>query len=69
MRREVADYMCGKISFEIMTDPLIAPSGITYDRSEIYQHMKKIGHFDPFTREPLTHSDLIPNLALKGEFR
>ena len=28
--REVPDYLCGKISFELMTDPCITPSGITY---------------------------------------
>ena len=29
-RREVPDYLCGKISFELMSDPCITPSGITY---------------------------------------
>lgn len=28
--REVPDYLCGKISFDLMTDPCITPSGITY---------------------------------------
>ena len=28
-RRDVPDYMFGNISFEIMRDPVIAPSGIT----------------------------------------
>ena len=28
--REVPDYLCGKISFELMRDPCITPSGITY---------------------------------------
>jgi hypothetical protein len=28
--RELPDYLCGKISFEIMKDPVITPSGITY---------------------------------------
>ena len=31
-RREVPDYLCGKISFELLKDPVITPSGITYDR-------------------------------------
>jgi hypothetical protein len=29
-RKEVPDYLCGKISFELMTDPCITPSGVTY---------------------------------------
>ena len=28
--RDVPDYLCGKISFELMVDPYITPSGITY---------------------------------------
>merc|ERR1711915_269376 len=31
-KREVPDYMCGKISFEILKDPVTTPSGITYYR-------------------------------------
>ena len=27
--RDVPDYLCGKISFELMRDPVITPSGIT----------------------------------------
>lgn len=55
----------GKIHFEIMTDPVITPSGVTFDRIEIKEHLSKIGRFDPFTREALDFKDLIPNLALK----
>ncbi|KAJ3191892.1 STIP1 y and U box-containing protein 1 [Irineochytrium annulatum] len=64
-RREVPDAFLGKISFEIMTDPVLAPSGITYDRTEILSHLRKIGQWDPLARTPLSESDLHPNLALK----
>ncbi|KAJ6220924.1 hypothetical protein RDWZM_006736 [Blomia tropicalis] len=63
--REVPDFLCGKISFEIMQDPVITPSGITYDRKDIDEHLQRVGHFDPITRTPLTSSQLIPNLAMK----
>merc|ERR1712200_324361 len=53
-RREVPDYMCGKISFEILKDPVITPSGITYDRRDITEHLERVGHFDPVTRTKLT---------------
>ncbi|VDP08924.1 unnamed protein product [Heligmosomoides polygyrus] len=46
-------------------DPVITPSGITYDRADIKQHLHRVGHFDPVTRAPLTEADLIPNLAMK----
>ena len=64
-KREIPDYLCGKISFELMTEPMITPSGITYDRNDIEQHLQRVGHFDPVTRKDLTIDQLIPNLAMK----
>lgn len=65
MKREVPDYLCGKISFEIMKDPVITPSGITYDRKDIEEHLQRVGHFDPVTRVKLTKDQLIPNFSMK----
>ncbi|XP_065187000.1 E3 ubiquitin-protein ligase CHIP-like [Sycon ciliatum] len=64
-KREVPDNLCCQISYEVMRDPVITPSGVSYDRSSIQEHLERVGHFDPLTRAPLTHNDLIPNLALK----
>jgi len=64
-KRDVPDYMCGKISFEILKDPVITPSGITYDRKDIEEHLTRVGHFDPVTRTKLTQDQLIPNYAMK----
>jgi STIP1 family protein 1 len=64
-KREIPDYLCGKISFEIMHDPVITPSGITYDRHDIEQHLHRVGRFDPVTRQDLTIDQLIPNLSMK----
>ncbi|CDQ88652.1 unnamed protein product [Oncorhynchus mykiss] len=64
-KREIPDYLCGKISFELMREPCITPSGITYDRKDIEEHLQRGGHFDPVTRSPLTQDQLIPNLAMK----
>ncbi|XP_076055436.1 STIP1 homology and U-box containing protein 1 isoform X1 [Oratosquilla oratoria] len=64
-KREVPDYLCGKISFEILRDPVVTPSGITYDRKDIEEHLQRVGHFDPITRTDLTVDQLIPNLAMK----
>jgi len=63
--REAPDYLFGKIHFNIMLDPVITPSGITYDRTEIREHFEKIGYFDPLTRKEITEKDLVPNLALR----
>ena len=60
------DYFVDLISFEVMTDPVITPSGITYERSAILEHLEKVGMFDPLSRSRLTAYDLVPNIALKG---
>ncbi|XP_071965959.1 E3 ubiquitin-protein ligase CHIP-like [Antedon mediterranea] len=65
MKRDVPDYLCGKISFELMREPVITRSGITYDRKDIEEHLQRVGPFDPITRETLTQDMLVPNLAIK----
>lgn len=57
--------MCGKISFEILVDPVITPSGITYERKDIEEHLQRVGHFDPVTRVQLQENQLIPNFSMK----
>ena len=37
--RDVPDYLCGKISFELMREPVITPSGITYNKKDIEEHL------------------------------
>lgn len=64
-KREVPDYLCGKISFEILNEPVITPSGITYERKDIEEHLERVGHFDPVTRVKLTADQLIPNFTMK----
>lgn len=63
--REVPEYFLDKISFEVMHDPVITPSGITYERAYLREHFKKIGHFDPLSRRECRENNLYPNLALK----
>ncbi|RIA95290.1 STIP1 homology and U box-containing protein 1-like protein [Glomus cerebriforme] len=63
--KEIPDYFLDKISFNIMHDPVITPSGITYERAHLKEHFKKIGQFDPLSRLECRESDLYPNLALK----
>ena len=65
VRGEIPDHFCCKISYEIMRDPVITPSGITYDRRSITAHLMRSGPNDPITRAPLTAAMLYPNLALK----
>ncbi|GMH30967.1 hypothetical protein Nepgr_032810 [Nepenthes gracilis] len=62
---EVPDYLCCKITLSIFHDPVITPSGLTYEREVILDHLEKVGNFDPTTREPLDQDQLIPNVAVK----
>lgn len=62
---EVPDYLCCKITLDILRDPVVTPSGVTYERAVILEHLQKVGRFDPVTREPLLPSQLVQNLAIK----
>uniref|UniRef100_A0A8R7JVH2 U-box domain-containing protein n=1 Tax=Triticum urartu TaxID=4572 RepID=A0A8R7JVH2_TRIUA len=53
------------ITFEIFRDPVITPSGVTYERAIPLEHLRKVGNFDPVTREPLKEHQMVPNLAIK----
>ncbi|XP_004349536.1 hypothetical protein CAOG_02783 [Capsaspora owczarzaki ATCC 30864] len=64
-RRMVPDYLVGKISCDLLVDPVITPSGITYERYCIEEHLRANGGYDPVTRAKLKESQLVPNLALK----
>ncbi|KAJ1261133.1 hypothetical protein BS78_09G004900 [Paspalum vaginatum] len=62
---DVPDYLCCQITFEIFRDPVITPSGVTYERGVLLEHLRRVGNFDPVTREPLKEHQLVPNLAIK----
>ncbi|KAG6530171.1 hypothetical protein ZIOFF_012393 [Zingiber officinale] len=63
--KDVPDYLCCQISLDIFRDPVITPSGITYERAVLLDHLQKVGKFDPVTRVPLEQHQLVPNLAVK----
>ena len=62
---EPPDAFCCKLTFEVFRDPVIAPSGHSYERLAILQHLK-ISQFDPITREPLRPEQLISNVNLRN---
>ncbi|XP_074287339.1 E3 ubiquitin-protein ligase CHIP [Silene latifolia] len=66
---EVPDHLCCKITLDLFRDPVIAPSGFTYERAVILDHLQKVGKFDPITHEPLRPSQLVPNFAIKEAVR
>ncbi|KAI7749703.1 hypothetical protein M8C21_031737 [Ambrosia artemisiifolia] len=62
---EIPDYLCCRITLDIFRDPVTAPSGFTYEKAVILEHLEQVGKFDPITRQPLFPSQLVPNLAIK----
>ncbi|KAI3506948.1 hypothetical protein L1887_21608 [Cichorium endivia] len=62
---EIPDYLCCRITLDIFRDPVITPSGFTYERAVILDHLNKVGMFDPITREPLYAWQLVQNMAIK----
>ena len=63
---EVPDHLCCNITLDIFRDPVITPSGVTYERAILLNHLEQVGKFDPVTREPLEPSQLVSNLAIKA---
>ena len=50
---------------DLMRDPVVLPSKHTVDRSTIVQHLLSDPK-DPFTRQPMTIDDAVPDEALKA---
>ena len=61
-----AALMC-PITHVVMTDPVVAADGHTYERSAIMEWLASSkGATSPMTASPLTSTTLIPNHALRG---
>ncbi|KAA8650613.1 putative U-box domain protein [Aspergillus tanneri] len=63
--RVVPDYLVDGITFEIMHDPMMTPSGSSFDRIGIVKYVEQAG-VDPITRVSMTVNELRPNYALKA---
>ncbi|XP_071736527.1 E3 ubiquitin-protein ligase PUB23-like [Rutidosis leptorrhynchoides] len=63
---EVPSYFLCPISLEIMKDPVILSTGITYDRESIDKWLStKENVTCPLTKQPLTDIELTPNHTLR----
>ncbi|EFJ41795.1 hypothetical protein VOLCADRAFT_67840 [Volvox carteri f. nagariensis] len=54
------------LTMEIFRDPVVVPSGRSYERSALLEHLKKVGRFDPISRQPLSEEQLVPNVSLRA---
>lgn len=62
---EAPDNLLDPISFNLFSDPVVTPSGITYERTQLMNHIQRKGTYDPLTRTPFKPDQLYPNLAIK----
>ena len=60
-----ADFCC-PLSLELMSDPVIVASGQTYERAFIRKWLDVGLTVCPKTRQPLSHTNLIPNYTVKA---
>jgi hypothetical protein len=60
----VPNYFMCPLTLDILWDPVITPSGYSYERKAISEFIRKYG-IDPFTKNHLKENDLIPNIQLK----
>lgn len=60
----VPDHFLCKISLDLMVDPVVAPSGYTYERANIEEWIR-MNPCDPMTRENLNQEQLYPNRSLR----
>lgn len=58
------EYLC-PITRQIMTDPVIAADGFSYERTSIQSWLRTGNHTSPMTNAPLAHTNLTPNRSLK----
>lgn len=61
---EPPDHLCDPISFNLFMDPVVTPSGQSFERSWLYDHLEKT-NTDPLTRDRLSSDQCYTNLGLK----
>jgi len=64
IKEEIPEHFCCPITLSLMNDPVIAPSGHSYEREAILGHLSK-HTTDPLTNGPISIADLRPNRGLK----
>lgn len=65
-RSRVPSYYICSIFQEIMRDPMVAADGYTYEAEAIRGWLDSGNDTSPMTNHKLSHSNLVPNLALRS---
>jgi len=61
----IPDYLCCKITLDLMEDPVTTSAGHSYDKEPLIAHFKRNWYNDPVTREPIKKDAVVPNLNIK----
>lgn len=62
----ISNAFACRLTLEPFREPVILPSGLSYERSALLQHLKEVGNWDPVTREPCTAAQVHLNLGLRS---
>ncbi|ODV77795.1 U-box-domain-containing protein [Suhomyces tanzawaensis NRRL Y-17324] len=63
-RIDPPDNLCDPISFNLFHEPVVTPSGHTYEKAWLWHHLS-LHDYDPLTRQKLSIDQCYPNLSLK----
>lgn len=63
---EVPSLFTCPLTMEVYRDPTITPSGQSYERAALQEHLRKVGQFDPITRQAVFEQQLITNVGLRS---
>jgi len=62
---EVPSALTCPLTLSVFRDPVVTPSGCSYERAVLLQHLRT-QPFDPVTRAPCSENDILPNLSLRA---
>jgi len=60
LEQVIPDYLCCKITLDLIEDPVTTSAGHTYDKEPLLEHLEKNGYLDPVTREPIKKGSYCP---------
>ena len=63
--KEIEEAISWPVTYEVISEPIITPAGITYEKYVIEKCVKD-NHRDPITKEKLNRGKLKPNLMVKS---
>ncbi|CAD7697015.1 unnamed protein product [Ostreobium quekettii] len=62
---EIPNAFTCRLTMDVFREPVCTPSGLSYERTALLEHLQKVGSFDPVSRDPCTADMIIPNLGLR----